>query len=138
MVSETRIRELNRQNEDDVILKVAPPMVELVPENASLVGIPPSPDRFALGSLRDGRLRVVKPIDVVQMSKGGEFVVEAPELNEFGFGDGFSEAIADLQAAIAELYFTLETEQKRLGPDLAAVWSIISRKVRRADADSRP
>jgi hypothetical protein len=138
MVAEPRIRELNRQNEGDVILEVAPPMVELVPENASLVGVPSSPDRFALGSLRDGRLRVVKPIDVVQMSMGGKFVVEAPELNEFGFGDGFSEAIADLQAAIAELYFTLETEQKRLGPDLAAVWSIISRKVRIADAVSRP
>jgi hypothetical protein len=136
MVAEPRIRELNRQNEGDVILEVAPPMVELVPENASLVGVPSSPDRFALGSLRDGRLRVVKPIDVVQMSMGGKFVVEAPELNEFGFGDGFSEAIADLQAAIAELYFTLETEQKRLGPDLAAVWSIISQKVRRADAAS--
>ena len=124
MVSETRIRELNRQNEDDVILEVAPPMVELVPgENVSLVGVPSLPDRFTLGSLRDGRLRVVKPIDVVQMPMGGKFVVEAPELNEFGFGDGFSEAIADLQAAIAELYFTLETERNRLGPDLAAVWS---------------
>ena len=138
VTTEARIHELKRQSESDVILEVAPPMVKLVPENASLVGLPSVPDRFALGSLRDGRLRVVKPIDVVQMPMGGKFVVEAPELNEFGFGDGFSEAIADLQAAIVELYFTLETEQKRLGPDLAAVWSIISRKVRIADAVSRP
>ena len=138
VTTEARIHELKRQSESDVILEVAPPMVELVPENASPLGVPSLPDRFALGSLRDGRLRVVKPIHVVQMSEGGKFVVEAPELNEFGFGDGFSEAIADLQAAIAELYFTLETERNRLGPDLAAVWSIISRKVRIADAASRP
>ena len=138
VTTEARIQELKRQSESDVILEVALPMVELVPENASLVGLPSAPDRFALGSLRDGRLRIVKPIEVVQIPMTGQFVVEAPELNEFGFGDGFSEAIADLQAAIAELYFTLETEQKRLGPDLAAVWSKISRKVRIADAVSRP
>ena len=138
VTTEVRIQELKRQSESDVILEVAPSMVKLVLEDVSLVGVPSLPDRFALASLRDGRLRVVNPIDVVQMSEGGKFVVEAPELNEFGFGDGFSEAIADLQAAIAELYFTLETERNRLGPDLAAVWSILSRKVRIADAVSRP
>ena len=137
VTTEARIEELKGPSESDVILEVAPPMVELVFEDASLVGVPSSPERFALGSLRDGRLRVVNPIDVVQMSEGGKFVVAAEELNEFGFGDGFSEAIADLQAAIAELYFTLETEQKRLGPELARVWSILSRKVRMADAVSR-
>ena len=127
--------ELNRQSEDDVILKSAPPMVEFgsVVEEALL-----APQRFALGSLRDGRLRVVEPIEVVQMMEGGKYVVEATDLNEFGFGDNLSEAIADLQAAIAELYLALEADQKRLGPDLAAVWGILSRKVRRADAASRP
>ena len=96
------------------------------------------PERFALGSLRDGRLRVVESIEVAQMMEGGKYVVEATDLNEFGFGDNLSEAIADLQAAIAELYLTLEADQKRLGPDLAAVWGILSRKVRKADAASRP
>ena len=62
------------------------------------------PERFALGSLRDGRLRVVESIEVAQMMEGGKYVVEATDLNEFGFGDNLSEAIADLQAAIAELY----------------------------------
>ena len=115
--------------------KPAPPMVELasVVEEAQSV-----PERFALGSLRDGRLRVVEPIEVVQMMEGGKYVVEATDLNEFGFGDNLSGAIVDLQAAIAELYLALEADQKRLGPDLAAVWGILSRKVRKADAASRP
>ena len=92
------------------------------------------PERFALGSLRDGRLRVVESIEVAQMMEGGKYVVEATDLNEFGFGDNLSEAVADLQAAIAELYLTLEADQRQLGPDLAAVWGILSRKARKADA----
>ena len=89
------------------------------------------PDRFSLGRLRDGRLRVLKPIDVVRTTEGGRCVVEAPELNEFGFGDNLSEAIADLQTAIAELYFMLDAEQDRLGPDLASVWASLSQKLRK-------
>ena len=97
-----------------------------------VVSLPPEP--FTLGSLRDGRLRVVEPIEVLPMLEGGKHVVEAPELNEFGFGDDLSEALSDLQAAIAELYFTLEDEQERLGPDLSSVWAELSQKVRKADA----
>ena len=92
------------------------------------------PETFTLDSLRDGRLRVVEPIGVLPMFEGGKHVVEAPELNEFGFGDNLSEALSDLQAAIAELYFTLEDEQERLGPDLSSVWAELSQKVRKADA----
>ena len=87
--------------------------------------------------MRDGRLRVVKPIEVVRTAEDGKCVVEARELNEFGFGDNFSEALADLQAAIAELYFTLEAEQDRLGPDLAAVWATLSEKVSKPHATHR-
>ena len=149
MVTKTEIRELNRQSEDHEILPVAPRMVQLggsVVEASSSPGeIGPlvgearlTPEGFTLGSLRDGRLRVVEPIEVTQMMEGEKYVVEALNLNEFGFGDNPSEAIADLQAAIAELYFTLEAEQHRLGPDLAAVWGEVSRKVRKADAADRP
>lgn len=136
MVTEARIRELDRQIASDVIPESIDPMVIFsgeVTEESSL-----SPDRFALGSLRDGRLRVAEAIEVRQMVEGDQCVVEAPELNEFGFGDNLSEAIKDLQAAIAELYFTLEVSQNRLGPDLASVWCILSRKVRKADATDRP
>ena len=92
------------------------------------------PERFTLDNLLNGRLRIVEPIEVKRMTEGGQHVVEATELNEFGFGDNLSAAIEDLQAAIAELYLTLESEQERLGPDLAKVWSVLSRKVRKADA----
>ena len=91
---------------------------------------------LTLVSLRDGRLRVVEPIAVVPMLEGGKHVVEAPELNEFGYGDNLSEALSDLQAAIAELYFTLETDHEQLGPDLTSVWVVLSKKVRRAGAIS--
>ena len=105
----------------------------------SVVEEPPmAPARFTLDSLRDGRLRVVEPIEVIPMVEGDKYVAEAPEINEFGFGDTLVGAVADLQAAIAELYFTLEAEQMRLGSDLASVWGILSRKVHRADAASRP
>ena len=126
-------RELDRKRESDFVLDVVHPMAELanlVPEE--VVSLPP--ETFTLDSLRDGRLRVVEPIGVLPMFEGGKHVVEAPELNEFGFGDNLSEALSDLQAAIAELYFTLEDDQERLGPDLSSVWAELSQKVRKADA----
>ncbi len=96
-----------------------------------------APSKFTLESLRDGRLRVMEAIGVMQTAEDGKCVVEATELNEFGFGDDLSEAVADLQAAIAELYFTLDAEQGRLGSDLAEVWATLSRKLRKADAARR-
>lgn len=91
------------------------------------------PKEFTLGALRDGRLRVVEPIAVTWTTEDGQCVAEAAEVNEFGFGDNLTEAIADLQAAIAELYFTLDADQERLGPDLQAVRATLTRKIRRAD-----
>ena len=135
MVTVARIQELARQSESDIILGAVPQMVQLV--GSVVVESPSPPDSFTLGSLRDGRLRVVEPIEVKHMVEGGKYVVEAPELNEFGFGDSLSEAVRDLQAAVAELYLTLEAEQDRLGPDLASVWGVLSKKVRKADAISR-
>ena len=133
MVTAAQIRELERQTESDFILDDVPKMTLL----KGLVLAEPKPvpaEPFALGSLRDGRLRVVEPFEVVPMLEGGTYVVEAPELNEFGFGDNLSEALSDLQPAIAELYFTLETDREQLGPDLSSVWAELSQKVRKADA----
>ena len=91
------------------------------------------PKEFTLGALRDGRLRVVEPIAVTWTTEDGQCVAEAAEINEFGFGDNLTEAIADLQAAIAELYFALDADQEHLGPDLQAVRATLTRKIRRAD-----
>ena len=108
-----------------------------VDESFALLEMARPPNKFALGSLRSGRLRVAEPIEVVRTTEEGKCVVEAPELNEFGFGDNLSEAITDLQAAIVELYFTLETEQARLGQDLAMVWATLSQKVGKVHAAYR-
>ncbi len=90
------------------------------------------PTGFALDQLEDDRLFVVEPVAVKSMIEAGQFVLEAPEVNEFGYGDTHSEALANLQAAIAELYFTLDTDKERLGPDLQAVYATLVRKLRRA------
>ncbi len=141
MVAETKIEQLGEQRSSDVILKNPLPLEELVGSlvevGAAVKEAPVVPERFTLGNLRDRRLRVIEAIEVKQMTEGNQYVVEATELNEFGFGSDPSGAIKDLQAAIVELYRTLESEQKRLGPDLAKVWSTLSRKVRKTYAANR-
>ena len=84
------------------------------------------PTQCAIDDLRDGRLHVVEPIAVTWTTEDGQCVAEAAEINEFGFGD-------TLTAAIAELYFTLDADQERLGPDLQTVRATLTRKIRRAD-----
>ena len=82
-----------------------------------------------LGFLRDGRLRVREAIEVKILEEEGQIIAEAEELNEFGSGDNQTEAIADLQYAIAELYFTLEEDQERLGKGLQQIWETLRAKV---------
>ena len=96
------------------------------------------PAEFALERLDDKRLSVVEPLAVRSTTEAGQVVLEAPEINEFGYGGTLSEAIADLQAAIAELYFTLDADKERLGTDLQTVHATLVRKLRRADAPHRP
>ena len=87
------------------------------------------PDQVFLGSLRDGRLRVREGIPVKLTTEGEHIIAEAIEFDEFGFGRTLSEALVDLQRALAELYFTLEHEQQRLGPDLQQVWAKLQQKI---------
>ncbi len=90
---------------------------------------PVVPSEALLGSLRDGRLKVHSPIKVRFATEGKHTIAEAVEIDEFGFGKNVSEAIADLQRTIAELYFTLEKEQGHLGKDLRSVWAILQKKI---------
>jgi len=89
------------------------------------------PDDLLLGCLRDGRLQVHSPIAVKFTREHQQFVAEAEEFNEFGFGQTWSEALIDLQRAFAELYFTLEEDQARLGSDLHGTWAALQQKIRR-------
>lgn len=91
------------------------------------------PQSILLGCLRDGRLRVVSPIAVDLATEGDHVIAEAVDLNEFGFGENLSEALADLQRAVAELYFALESDHDRIGLDLLEVWSRLREKVQRRD-----
>jgi len=86
-------------------------------------------EEIRLGTLQDGRLRVVTPIVVRCMVDAGTVTAEAPELCEFGYGRTASEAVRDLQRTLVELYWTLDTEQGRLGPDLQAVWGILQQRL---------
>lgn len=109
------------------------PIASLIsPEDALLIRVSPVlPGHILLGSLRDGRLRVQSPITVKLTKEDQHVIAEATELNEFGFGTNLSEALRDLQRAIIELYFTLETEQDRLGPDLQRIWVTLQDKLLR-------
>jgi hypothetical protein len=71
-----------------------------------------------LGTLMDGRFRILRPIDVTLTKENDDVIAEAHELNEFGFGKNFSEALRDLQRTIVELYLSLTSGQHDLGPDL--------------------
>ena len=88
-----------------------------------------SQSELHLGFLRDGRLRLREPINVAMTEEDGQIVAEAEELNEFGYGQNQTEAITDLQHTIAELYFTLEGDQDRLGIALKAVWETLQAKI---------
>lgn len=81
------------------------------------------------GSLRDHRLKVQVPFAVSFSTEESQVIAEASEIDEFGFGETCSEALADLQRAITELYFSLSQDKDRLGPDLIRVWAILQQKV---------
>ena len=89
------------------------------------------PARIKLESLADDRLRVKGAIDVAVFETEGLVVAEAEELYECGDGTSQAAAVADLQYALADLYFTLEAEQGNLGQGLRQVWEILQTKVER-------
>ena len=138
MATEIQLFQNPDSGQDDELVSYYPKMEEirvqeLVPLSIASMrfGIKQVPKHFYLGALRDGRLRIVSPIPVHVMVENEQLIFESEGFEEFGFGNTFSEAIIDLQHAIAELYFTLEEEQNRLGPDLERVWSILQQKIQR-------
>lgn len=87
------------------------------------------PAELLLGALRNRRLRVRSAISVTMTTENDDYIAEAKEVSEFGFGKNPSDALVDLQLAIAELYFSLERDFERLGPDLLSVWDTLQLKV---------
>ena len=86
-----------------------------------------TPDSLLLGTLNHPRVRLVQPLRVDISREDGFIVAQVPELDEFGYGPHLTAAIDDLQQSLVELYLTLETDQDRLGPDLARLWVQLQR-----------
>ena len=87
------------------------------------------PAHITLDTLNDARLQVKEPINVLLFAAEGFIVAEAPELSECGDGRTAAEAIADLQDAIADLYWTLAEKQDHLAAGLQAVWQTLQTKI---------
>lgn len=127
-----KIETLPQEPQDRAEDEAAGSPQELDAEHLSEEELPQLADTEVLvGSLRDGRLRVSTPFLVKYMVEEPQVIAEAPEFNEFGFGGNQSEALADLQRAITELYFTLEEEQERLGADLQRVWASLQQVIQK-------
>lgn len=92
-------------------------------------GRPLVPGELLVGFVRDGRFRVHRPFAVKLEAENNDIIAEAPEFNEFGFGKNASDALADLQRAVVELYLALEQEQQRLGPDLLQTWQTLQKHI---------
>jgi hypothetical protein len=88
------------------------------------------PNEFLLASLADRRLRLLGPIAVRIERENGDCIAEATEFDEFGFGENWTEAVADLRRALTQLYWSLTTDESRLGPDLAALLARFKGKIR--------
>ena len=91
---------------------------------------PKLPSTMLLGALRDPGLRLIVPLTVTFERENNDIVAYCEELEEFGFGTHLTEAIEDLQVAIAEFYFTLKEENDRLGSNLKRIWDSLRQKIK--------
>jgi hypothetical protein len=87
--------------------------------------------KISLGTLFDGRFRVLKPIPVT-IDRSDEGVAAIwQEIDEFGHADSASAASVELARSLVELYSTLDREQMNLGPDLERIWIVLKEHVQR-------
>jgi len=122
------IRPLDEGKSEDEPLKGLLPF-ELPTVPAKIIG-PALPETMLLGALRDPRLRLAVPLTITFESENDDIIAHCEDLEEFGFGKHLTEAIEDLQAAIAELYFTLKQENNRLGSNLKRIWGSLRQKIK--------
>ncbi len=81
-----------------------------------------TPQLLQIGTLLDDRLRLKRPLEVEIEQEGNSYIAACRYVDEFGYGESPMMAIDDLQATLAELYWALKEDQKRLGPHLAQIW----------------
>jgi hypothetical protein len=90
------------------------------------------PKEFLLGTLGDARFRVVRPLQVVVSTENDDFIANADEIDEFGYGPTQVDALRDLQRTIVALFLSLERDDARLGPDLRRILAVLRQKIRRS------
>src|SRR5258706_14594788 len=81
-----------------------------------------SPEKLLFGAIQDPTLRIKAPIPVSVTVHDNAVVVQAENLEEFGYGDTLSDALGDLGQTLAELFHSLDKDHKRLRPELATVY----------------
>jgi hypothetical protein len=88
-----------------------------------------APKRIRFGGALHPKLRVTQPIPLDIKRSEKLVVVENQELEEFGSGVTLGDALADFGSGLAELFFRLEDDKDRLGPDLQRLRQVIARFV---------
>ena len=87
------------------------------------------PPDLQLAALRDPNLRIAKPFAVNFHAEEDQVVAVADEVEEYGAGANESEAVQELQHALAELYHSLQEDPERLGPGLQETWTKIQEHI---------
>lgn len=82
----------------------------------------PLPLVVFVSDLGDPRLTLKQPLPVVIQYGDTAITACSYDLEDFGVGDTEFEAVNDLKATIAELYFALKENQDRLGPQPEKDW----------------
>ena len=80
------------------------------------------PAEVRLGTLLTPGSRLRRPITLTVGTDDILITVWSAEFEELGYGTHLTEAIADFQRTLAELYRTLSAERDRLGPGLLDTW----------------
>lgn len=88
------------------------------------------PTRLLFGAPIHPTLRLRRPISLkVRRDDDGAFTVDSEELEEFGTGTTLGDALVDFGKTIADLYFNLERDHSRLGPDLVRIHAVLHEHV---------
>jgi hypothetical protein len=83
------------------------------------------PRHVQFGMLRHPRLAVQKPIPLEVTRTDRTVVATWDTVNEFGYGETWSEAVEDFSKTIAELFISLESQEAQLSADLKNVLAVL-------------
>lgn len=87
------------------------------------------PTAILIQNLTDDRLRLRRPLRLRIEKEGNFYVAVNDEFEELGYGYDPIQALDDFRQTLAELYWTLKSEQSRLAIGLANLWSRLKQTV---------